>query len=56
MSEPKAADRREPGAGSHDDDTDHEVVSGGGYRFPPRNPHTGAAIGLLRPQFGAGGR
>jgi hypothetical protein len=35
------------GSGVADDDGPMRV----GYRFPPRNPHTGAAVGLLRSQF-----
>ena len=36
------------------DDADVDADDGParvGYRFPPRNPHTGAVVGLLRAQF-----
>lgn len=56
MSEARAENRSEPGVGSTDGDSESDVLASGSYRFPPRNPNTGAVIGLLRPQFGVGGR
>ena len=52
-----AARELAPSDRENDDAKDVDVVAGsGGYRFPPRNPHAGAAIALLRPQFGRGVR
>jgi hypothetical protein len=39
------------GASGGGDAGSEEGPSRTGYRFPPRNPHTGAAVGLLRSQF-----
>lgn len=50
-----AAQESPPADREHDGATDVDVIAGaGGYRFPLRNPHAGAAIALLRPQFGGG--
>lgn len=49
-----AAQESPPADRENDGATDVDVIAGGGYRFPLRNPHAGAAIALLRPQFGGG--